>query len=258
MRTLAVSNPPRTARRAPQARQAIRAFTTTELLVSSFVGLVGTAMVASGFIGLQGSLAGQRGLAGSLTGARRAMGVVTKQLLQVGAGLPSGSIQPITEASATRLVYHANPRGVATTLSTAATAGVQTLAVRSTAGFLPGDEAYVVWGDTAEKVILSSVTSGTLELQGGLGFNYPAGAAVQLTGTVTLEHTGDALVRNGKVIVPNVQAAAFTYDSVEAALVRQVTVALTVRTPEIDPLTRQHRLVTLKAQVSPPNLNLDN
>ncbi|MBI3077006.1 MAG: hypothetical protein HYY85_08495, partial [Deltaproteobacteria bacterium] len=111
---------------------------------------------------------------------------------------------------------------------------------------------------TAESATVTGVTGGgspTLTVSAGLANSYSAGADVHQNKTVpyTYDSSAQTLSRNTQVLLRNVTACTFTYDSGTLTSIRKITVNLTVQTsrslPEIG-----RPSVTLRTIVTPQNL----
>lgn len=242
----------------PKTPRRLEGQTTAGLLAALTLTAIAALAAASSFVTLERSFTGQQRLSGSLGAARTALAVLTREIRQAGAGVPTAStptkVSPVIEATPDRLVFLANLRGISAYLTSTATAGSDTLSLSSAEGLAVGDSIYITDGTRWEQHTVASVGPARLSLSAPLTYSFAAGSSVDPVEQVVLEYADGTLTRNGRPLLRWLDSFAFAYDSTTAASVHKIAFSLTVRSPEPDPTTKIAPTVQLAGAVTPPNL----
>lgn len=194
--------------------------------------------------------------------AQVALDILARDLRMLGYGVPTAADR-ITAAAASGLTGTANFASVSTTLRAIVAAGATSLPVNDVSGFGVGDAIYVTATSstgvtTADVGTVTGVTGGAtpaLTVGAGLANGYSAGADVHQNRAVTYacDSGAQTLSRNTQVLLRNVTACTFTYDSATLTSIRKITVDLTVQASRALPEIGRPS-VALRTTVTPQNL----
>lgn len=231
-----------------------------EVLVT--VGILGVAMAVA-YTSVAAQLrrhATEMVVSETMSAGRNAFDVMREQVAMAGFGVPVGNspsvAATIVTAQPSKLSFWSSTRGNHTYLTAAAAKGVRTYTVLSSANLTVGGSVYLADASRWYLGTVESLNGNTVRVATDLTYAFAAGALVVPVELVTFELNKGSLVRNGRVLIPNVSTLAFTYDAVAPGDIRIVTISMSVTTRKVDPSTGQRRTLTLGSRVAPPNLPL--
>lgn len=240
-------------------RTKVEGYTMVELLIAlAIAGVIGGAIVGVYRVS-QDTYIRASSLEAAQLGARAGLDRMANELRLIGSYWvgASGAGNAITAALPGSITFQAdvdadtlNAAGQEITLTAAAASGSNSISVNRTTGtigdnaFTAGEWVLVANGATREvKQIGSGYTSGlSIPLTAPLTSSFsgpPQPATVRSVETITYDLNGTSLRRNSLGIVDNVTNLAFTYfgadgvtQTANAALIREIQVALTVQGPD--------------------------